>query len=617
MTEEENQKFGSSWYEYFAINGEKIPQCVMDEFDIGLATDKKFVTGSFVKLFSYEMPKGAKGVIHEGLYHEFNQLLYKPALPIWLLEKRNKYRNRGKLDIAVYGNHVRINSSDDDSDNKDLLECKPIYENLKTGDIGEVIVYAIVFKKGKKQQIQDNRKRRFIGTGRNVIYTLNGQVHGNEGQSFITQELKYNFLKDSLLVVIDCSKILTQFRQDLFMANRSNLRQNEKLEQLRSKVIGILRANDTLRKLNAGRKDALLQGGDDKKEKELIENLLSKVPLDTSLTNLLKKGLDLVNLPSKEKQTSKKGEQQQKPKETKRFPSLFKIKINEDSTTGKKIKSIPLNGKGIIKFETDVAENYFYRPYEKGNFQIHIFGSQDNNESTGGTRKGKPNKVEDIFEVKQSGPSNGSIKLTLEPKSDLEVGDEVELNARLTSPDGDMESIFYVKIIDPKKQQPKPVDKKPETPNLPKIIKIIKKDGVWCKDKSDEESGYSEWTEEENWNENSIISIIPSDDEDQKIVSAIAINMDSHSLRKYLSKNNATTEKEIDYLKKQYITKIYLHGLFLYSILDKLKEQKNGPEKYTNDNQSSEDLLAQIFKHYSDVLIHIDTNTVILDSLDE
>ena len=61
---------------------------MIDELDIGLSDDKKFTTGSFIKLFSYEMPKGAKGAVSEGLYQELNQLLYKPALPFWHIMKK-------------------------------------------------------------------------------------------------------------------------------------------------------------------------------------------------------------------------------------------------------------------------------------------------------------------------------------------------------------------------------------------------------------------------------------------------------------------------------------------------------------------------------------------------
>lgn len=302
LTDEENAKYGSTWYEYFAIGGETIPQFEIDKLDIGLYDGKKFTTGSFIKLFSYEMPKGTKGSIHADLYREFNQLLYKPALPFLLCEKRENYIKYEKTTNVVYGNHVRINNPDRE---EDLLECPSIYEQLQESTIGTVTVQVTVFKKGKNPQQQTDRKRNYIGSGRNVIYTLNGQVQGVEGQSFITQDLKYNFLKDSMLIAIDCSKIKTEFRQDLFMANRSNLRQSNKLEFLRSKVIEVLKNNEPLKDLNAQRKNAILQGGDDKKEKELIENLLSKVPLDKSLTNLLKKGMDLINLPPQKEKTTK------------------------------------------------------------------------------------------------------------------------------------------------------------------------------------------------------------------------------------------------------------------------------------------------------------------------
>ncbi len=175
-----------------------------------------------------------------------------------------------------------------------------------------------------------------------------------------------------------------------------------------------------------------------------------------------------------------------------------------------------------------------------------------------------------------------------------------------------MESIFYVKIIDPQKQEKNKTKKEPEKPELPQLIKIRKADnGDWKQDND------SIWTED-GWDEDSIIHVVPADDEgEKKIVSAIAINMDSHSLIKYLSKNKAKTETEIDYFRNQYISKIYLHGLFLYSILEKLKSQQNCQGKYKNDNQSSEDLLAQIFKNYSDVLIYLDTNKEILNSFSD
>ena len=176
LKEEEEREYGATWYEYFAIGGEKIPQFEIEELEIGLSRDRKFQTGSFIKLFSYEMPKGAKGLISADLYRELNQLLYKPALPLWIFEKREKQKTpKAILEIGVYGNHVRINL-----DSRDSLETKPIYEKLSDKEIGEVTIQVAVFKKGENARQQTDRKRNFIGSGRNIIYIQNGQVHGRK-----------------------------------------------------------------------------------------------------------------------------------------------------------------------------------------------------------------------------------------------------------------------------------------------------------------------------------------------------------------------------------------------------------------------------------------------------
>ena len=545
LDKEESKKCRSTWYEYFAINGEHIPSFEIDELNIGLFENQSFKTGSFVKLYSYEMPRGSKGAITSDLSREINQLLYKSALPIWLYEGRTKYSKLKKQSIAVYGNHVRINSDNQ----RENLEVKPFYEKKQNSEYGELIVQAVVFKKGDNNQQHIDRVRNFIGK-RNVVYTLNGQVQGTQGVSFITQCLQYNFLKETMLVIVDCSKINTEFRQDLFMANRTNLREGDKLDFLRYEVINILKNNDKLRELNNIRKDSILQGGDDKKEKELLESLLSKIPLnDKSLVDLLKKGTGKVNLPHKKKKSNDKGKNEKQPLETKRFPSIFKMNLKEYGENGKKVKSIPLNGKGIIQFETDVAEDYFYRPLEKGDFQIQIMGGKRNNDTDNPNpdSSDKPTNIEDIFEVCVSGPNDGSIKLTLNPKSELSVGEEIEINARLTSPDGDMENIFYVKIADPQKNELKPKNHKPENPQLPKIIKITKSEenGNWVQDNG------KHWNEVNGWDENSIVHIIPNDNENQeKIIGGVAINMHSNALKKYISKNNSKNEKKLKILKK-------------------------------------------------------------------
>ena len=221
-------------------------------------------------------------------------------------------------------------------------------------------------------------------------------------------------------------------------------------------------------------------------------------------------------------------------------------------------------------------------------------GGQNKTLTKGGNAPGKPNKVEDFFDVTTSGPSNGTIKLILKPTEKMKVGDEIKLNARLTSPFLDLESIFYVKIVDPKKTQKAKTNKKPKKLDTPQMIKIFKnqKKDTWEKENKEK------WNES-GWNEKSIIKIFPDNKDGKTTVAAIAVNMSSDLLEKYIQKQNPKGESETENLKSQYMAKIYLHGLFLYSTLEKIKNVKPA-EHNDSEEKTSEEKVAEIFKSYAE-----------------
>ncbi|MFQ5688348.1 MAG: hypothetical protein ACE5GV_17000 [Candidatus Scalindua sp.] len=247
---------------------------------------------------------------------------------------------------------------------------------IEKSEIGTVNIEATVFKHGISQTefIKDKA----------VIFTLNGQVHGSRPRGFISKSLGLSMLRDSLLVNIDCTKMRTSFRQDLFMANRYNMKEGNKYEMLIDIIIDRLKHNNTLKELNQNRKNQVIR--DTTEDKELLKSLAKSLPLDNDLLRLLKKSGDLDifgrangrKADAKEKDTSK---QPQKPNVSRRFPSIFKIDL-KDKANGKVVKSIPLNGKGIIKFETDVEDEYLFRPKEPGELQLQVLGIQSNETST-------------------------------------------------------------------------------------------------------------------------------------------------------------------------------------------------------------------------------------------
>jgi hypothetical protein len=365
LTEEQETKYGSSWYEYLIVD-DKVPRFPISEIDFGLSREQPFKNGSIVKLYSYQLPRGSRSEVTLDLWRDLNQFLYQPALPIMLIERRFE-RSPGKTDSKlVLGNRTRIVI--DDRDKKEKTGSL----SIKMAEIGLVDIEATVFK-------HDVEQKEFI-KDKAVVFTLNGQVQGFLPRSFISRELGLTMLRDALLIQVDCTNMKTGFRQDLFMANRYDLKQGDSLQILLDKFVQVIKSSEDLKELNQNRKNRILR--ENKADEEILKSLIQSIPLDKDLINLLKKGGNLDFFKSTRPLEEHAG-LPHKPQEkaahvSQRFPSIFKLNVKEDKS-GRRIKSIPLNGRGVIEFETNVENKYLFRPHEKGELQIQVLGIQNNN----------------------------------------------------------------------------------------------------------------------------------------------------------------------------------------------------------------------------------------------
>jgi hypothetical protein len=569
--EEENTK--ATWYEYFCPNG-IVPQFDIDEIDIGLK-NRLFKSGSIVKLYSYQLPRGSRSDITFDLYRDLNQFMYELPLPLLLFEKRD-FKGHSK-DKLVLGNKNRIVIDDNSK-----VEIKPKEYELNNSDIGELKVYVTIFKKG------DEIHKEYI-KNKSIIYSLNGQVHGFEGQSFISQNLGYSLLKDTMLIYVDCTNLNTSFRQDLFMSNRTQLKEGPKIEKLRDIIITKLKTDKTLKAINEERKNAIFKNSGSNQEE--IEKLLQKIPQNQDMLDLLRKNGSLNIFKTKGNKISNK---QNKPKvedkELKRFPSIFKLKNDKYS---KKYKAVPINGEGHFDFETDVEDDFLYRPYEKGKLTLEILQKRNETDKEVKNKSPEPNKVTDFLNVEREGPNNGNIKIIVKPNENVKVGDEIDIKAKLSDVGKDHEVIFKIKVdkeIAPPKEKKKPKD---ETfPALPRPQKAyenpIDNEGVAWKEMSPE------------WTGDDIVRIIPEkNDNNEMYISGIVINMDSFILKNFVSKNQLKSEKQIQTATDKYFLSIYLHSLFLFSIFKKMEKENENIKDF-----DVEDFIAKMMKPYSSFLIY-------------
>jgi len=566
----------TTYYEYFCPN-KQIASFSIKEIDLGLY-NRKFTSGSIVKLYSYQLPRGSRSDVTLDLWRDLNQYMYHLPLPISVYEKRDY---RGKTpNKPVLGNRTRITIDSRDKVNRTIQFTIP-----KESGLGDINIEVIIFN-------SDVNHGEFI-KNKSIIFTQNGQVHASEGQSFISQNLGFSLLKTSMLIHVDCTKIPTEIRQDLFMSNRTHLKQCPKTEHLLDEVIGLLKKSSELKRLNNERKNSLLR--DSKSDKDLIEKFLSKLPVDKDVVNLLKKNGSLDFLKSAGNKINSNNHKQKKTEQKKlnRFPSIFNLNLKKDKN-GKVYKTIPLDSTGKATIETDVEDDYLFRPVEKGEFEIQILQKRNKtNKPVNPNPNPFPDDVTDILTINREGPIDGTIKLLIKPNEKAKVGDEIEIRARLSAPGEEFKCVFNV-IVDEKIDKPKTKEESPsETfPNLPTPRKAFK-------DK--QEDSDLTWNDPSlKWSGHDIVKVITDNDEDSDmIVAGIVVNMDSFALLNFISKNRINTEKEINFIKDKYFLSVYLHSLFLFSIMQKMRKDDEKLKPIEVD-----EFISNMIKPYSSFLLY-------------
>lgn len=573
--EEEFENRRATWYEYFCPD-EKIPAFGIDEIDLGLF-NRKFTTGTVVKLYSYQLPRGSRSDITLDLWRDLNQYMFNMPLPILVYEKRD-YAGKTPSKL-VLGNRTRITI-----DSRDQIE-KIIQMNInKDSSFGEIPIEIIIFK-------PDVKHEEFI-KNKSIIFTQNGQVHGYEGQSFISQELGFSLLKRHLLIHVDCTNIPTSIRQDIFMSNRTHLKQCSKTDSLRDYIIDFLRQSSELKRLNNERKNFLIHNNDS--DDELIKNVLSKLPVDKDILNLLRKDGSLNFLRTYGEKIPNPKVKNQHQKKLNRFPSIFKLNLKENQD-GMLYKTIPINKQGKIEIETDVEDDYLFRPTEKGKFVIEVLQKRNISDKTVNPPPNpNPNITSEILNINREGPIDGTIRLIIKPNEKAKIGDEVEIKAKLSAPGREFECVFQVKVdkelSEPKNKESNQVE---TFPKLPKSSKAYESST------NDKELNWKNPLL--NWSGDDIVKIITSKDGNELAVDEIIVNMDSFVLKRFLSKNHIVDEKEIKLTKNKYFLSIYLHSLFLFCILQKIRKEDTDRNWESTD---VEEFVSNIIKPYSNFLIY-------------
>ena len=262
---------------------------------------------------------------------------------------------------------------------------------------------------------------------------------------------------------------------------------------------------------------------------------------------------------------------------------------------------LPIGGERIVKFSTDVEDQYFDRVENPGDMQIGLLDSASKDQD-GGDQPGLPKMVDTILDVTKSSPHNGSIRVLLKPTKEVNIGDTIRLRASLSSPDKPLDQVFMVHISEPERHRkdPKDGDQPDHRLGLPKLYMVYK----------NSHSGEVTWEKLEE-------SSIPMDHDvvvypfvDGESLSAVYINMDSTvwlSHRAKLAKEDAITVAE-----RRYVSAVYFHTLFLYAITKNRKYTLSQRDQEQTKDVEVTEYIADLFgTFYAQFLLNFDTQELI------
>ncbi len=569
-----------SYFEFLKIDG-LIPSFDSGEMDLKLH-NRKFKTGTVIKLFSYQFPSGYSGFAQD-LNQSLNEYLFEPVLPVFTVDKKERYPNNKVLELDLYGLKRRL-----EEDKNAYVE--DFFSEEYTDELfGKAKVTCYVFKpKLEKRNVKESKKiigDRFFRNNMSVMFSVNGQVQGSYTSEFITRTLKFNLLKDYLLIHCDCTEMKADFREELFMSDRERLKGGDESLMLRDYLGKKLRKSQ-LDDINRHRKESIGLEGED--TTELIKSFAKNLPKDSDLFKLLQNTLKL-----EEKKETKKPDNEKRPKEEreekpfnpKRFPSLFKLHGSKGSTT---VINLPLNGEKTIKFDTDVEDDYFDRVDEPGELQLALLKIKRNIVG-GGDKQGSQKEISDYLNVVKSSPNKGTIRLTLNPTHELKINDEVEIKISLSAPGESKDEMLLVKIVQPeapKEKAPKP-EEELDSIGLPELIRVMEKDWEQLEARSIE------------MDHSRVMYPIGEGDKLEKIY----INLDSSVFLKHRSK--LKSEDQIMVAEKRYLSSVYFHTLFLYMITKKRKYVLTVPKGDKQEEITVDEYIRDVFdSYYSDFLLN-------------
>jgi len=457
------------------FHAEELP--LMPEHDEPYSRNVRW--GTVIKLYEYETHAGQSNVLmKDGLLFALERLLPEIALPVRVHECRGYSGAKERsFETTLAGLVVRLEEGKGDN----LEPGFPLSSTVRVGGM-EMIARIYAFK--------EDRAATYLAD-EGVIFTIGGQAHGYLPKSIFTRPKAVGLprLRDSLLVLVNCSSLEVTQREDLFMSSRDRLSKKPIRIDVEREIEHMLKNNAELRRLQQKRRadDVESKLSEEKPLEEVLGKVLRASP---SLKMLFLQGQRLAR-PFPRGSGGGKGsgggaDGGDKPFQGRRHPTYFK---HAEVEYGRVFDRNCEKARRVrVKFLTDVENEYFDRSSDRWRFDLEVIDSP-----RGGSEPNFNLTLED-----------GEAHLNMALPVDAEVGDtltiQVTVNDRtLIEP---FVNILRLHVHEKRSRPPGPTKSRKSRPGagggeqdskrgiaLPEIVLVKEDDKHWVKRKFTPETG--------------------------------------------------------------------------------------------------------------------------------
>lgn len=303
------------------------------------AYQKGLTFGTVIKLYDYRWK--ARSLATRDVRFEFERYLYRIALPIRVAETRQGYRAH-YFSTTVAGTAVTVTK---DQEKRFLEPNFPVSGVIQPEGIGNLPISIVLYRERADDKRGTKDPKRLP---KGLLFTINGQVHYPVGpEFFVTRGLNYGYIKDTLLVTVDCTQLPEDIRDQLIMPSRDRLRKLPEFETILDGIVADLKDRDVLRKINDERRlrrvqQALTQDA----AQDVLQALVDRDPV---FATLFAGGRGLRN-------PFRPGVQNPEPPYKGKLPPTYcHFENGEHEIT----KSFSVDRTCVVELETDAVNEYF------------------------------------------------------------------------------------------------------------------------------------------------------------------------------------------------------------------------------------------------------------------